>query len=115
MSQGHSACYVQAALILLLDGDVGWPLVDSDAKSLQFIFDDSLVCERFVDVKNNEDQMACLRNRNDLATSTAAVFGTLDDTWQVDNLERGTVVHDLTWYTCQGREFVRSCLGVLAC
>lgn len=80
MCQGHSTCYVQAAFVLLLDSDVGWSLVDSDAESFQFVFDHSLVSQWFVDIKDDENQMTRLCNRNDLATSTATVFGALNDT-----------------------------------
>ena len=41
--EGHSARNVQATLVLLLEGDIGWGLVDADAKALKLGLDDSLV------------------------------------------------------------------------
>lgn len=84
--QGNSVGNVEAALVLLLEGDVGRRLVDADTESFQFGLDDALVRQRLVDVEDDEDQVARLCDGNDLATSTATVLGTLDDTGQIDDL-----------------------------
>lgn len=86
MRERDGACYVEAALVLFLDGDIRWLFVDPDAETLQFVLDHPLVRERFVDVENYEDQMAGLCDRNDLSTSSSPILGALDDTWQVDDL-----------------------------
>lgn len=88
MCQGHRACNIQATLVLLLERDVWRLLVYSDPEPLQLGLDDTLVCERLVDIKNDEDEVACFGHSNDLSPSTAAVFGTLNDTRQIDDLQR---------------------------
>lgn len=89
MRERHSVCDVEATLVLLLEGDVGWLLVDSDAEPFQLGLDDPLVRERLVHVEHNEDEVTCLCHRDDLPSSATAVLGTFDDTRQVDDLQGG--------------------------
>jgi hypothetical protein len=100
MCQGHSICHIDSAFVLLLERDVWWFLVESNAETFQFGFYYSLVGEWFVDVEDNENQIARPCNSYDLTTSTLkvrndaqnvqdaylAVFSTLDDSWQIENL-----------------------------
>lgn len=108
MGQRRCARDIEAAFVFLLDGNVGGCLVDPDAESLEFSFNDPLVCERLVDVENNKDQMASFCNCDDLTTSTTAVLGAFNNTRQVDHLQRCSVVGHLTRHTGQGCEFVCS-------
>lgn len=80
MGQRDGVRDADATLVFLLEDNVWRILVDSDTKALELVLDDSLVSEGLVDVEDNEDKMARLGHRNDLATSTFAVLGSLDDT-----------------------------------
>ncbi|MBE3049327.1 hypothetical protein IMZ48_43875 [Candidatus Bathyarchaeota archaeon] len=55
MGLGDGAGDVEAALFLLLEGDVGGRLVDADAEALELRLDDALVGEGLVDVEDDED------------------------------------------------------------
>lgn len=87
--EGLGAGDVEAALVLLPEGDVGRLLVDADAEALELGLDDALVRQRLVDVEHDEDEVARLGDGDDLATSSAAVLGSLDNTGEIDNLQRG--------------------------
>ena len=50
MRQRHRVGHVDATLILLLERDIGWFFVESDAKSFQFGLDYSLMCEGLIDI-----------------------------------------------------------------
>jgi hypothetical protein len=100
MCQGHSIGHIDSAFVLLLERDVWWFLVESDAETFQFGFYYSLVGEWFVDVEDNENQITRPCDSYDLATSALkvrndaqnvqdaylAVFSTFDDSWQIENL-----------------------------
>ena len=75
------AGYAEPSLVFLLEDDVGRRLVNPNAKSLQLRFDNSFVGQGFVHIKNDEDEMTGLCDRNDLSTSSFPVLGSLDDTW----------------------------------
>lgn len=107
MGQRHGTRDGNPTLVLLLEDDVGRLLVDSDPKSLQFGFDDLFVDQRLVDVEHDENEVAGFRDGNDLSTTTLTVLGTLNDTGKVENLDLGSVVHDLSGHGGQGCEFVR--------
>ena len=84
---GDGAGDVEAALLLLLECDVGGRLVDADAEALELRLDDALVGEGLVDVEDDEDEVARLGDGDDLATTAAAVLGAFDDTGEIDDLE----------------------------
>ena len=90
VGERDSAGDVEAALVLLLEGDVGGLLVDADAEALELRLDDALVGQGLVDVEDDEDEVARLGDGDDLATAAAAVLGAFDDTGEIDNLEGGT-------------------------
>ena len=87
--QGNGARDVEAALVLLPEGNVGRRLVDSDAEAFQLGLDDALVRQGLVDVEHDEDEVARLGHGDDLATAAAAVLGAFDDAGQVDDLKGG--------------------------
>lgn len=89
MGQGHGARDIEATLVLLLEGDVWWLLVDANSEALELRLDHPLVRQGLVHVEHNEDQMARLGDGDDLATSTSTVLGTLDNSGKVDNLQGG--------------------------
>jgi hypothetical protein len=86
MSKWDRVRNVQAALVLFLEGNVGWLFVDPDTKTFQLGFNDTLIGERLVHVEHNEDQVAGLRDSNDLPSSSSSVFGSLDNARQIDDL-----------------------------
>lgn len=88
--QRDGAGDVEAALVLLLEGDVGGLLVDADAEALELRLDDALVGQRLVDVEDDEDEVARLGDGDDLATTAAAVLGALDNTGEIDDLKGST-------------------------
>lgn len=88
--QRDGAGDVQAALVLLLEGDVGGLLVDPDAKALELSLDDALVGQGLVDVQDDEDEVAGFGDGDNLATSATTVFGAFDNTGEIDDLEGRT-------------------------
>ena len=60
--QWNSVCDVDAAFVFLLEDDVRWLLVDSDAKAFEFSLNDSFFRKRLVHVQDDEDEMARLRH-----------------------------------------------------
>ena len=99
MAQRDGIRDADPTFVLLLEDNVWRILVDSDTKALEFVFDNSFVSEGFVDIENNEDKMARLRNSDDLTATTFAVLGSLDDTGQIEHLDCSAVVLDLTRYS----------------
>jgi hypothetical protein len=106
MSQWLSGCDGDTTLVLLLEHDVGRLLIDANAKALQFVFDHSLVNQWLVHIKDDENQVASLGHRNNLSTTTLAIFGTFDNTWKIENLNLGAIVHHLTGDSREGCELV---------
>ena len=106
MSQWLSARDSDTTLVLLLEHNVGRLLIDANTKALQFVLDDSLVNQWLVHVKDDENEVASLGYRNNLSTTTLAVFGTFDNTWEIEDLNLGAIVHHLTGDSCEGCELV---------
>jgi hypothetical protein len=70
--------------------------------------------QRFVDVQDNEDKVASSSDRNDLPTTALksakmqlldhfAIFSSLDDPRQVENLNFCTAILEHSRDSCQGR------------
>jgi hypothetical protein len=70
------------------------------------------VSERLVDIENYENQVACPRHSNDLTTTSLkirtvtnceyfAVFGSFDDTRQIEDLNLCTSILEHTRNSCQ--------------
>lgn len=98
VGQGDCVGDADSTLFLLLEVNVRRFFVDTNTKPFKFVLDNSLVCEGFVDIQNDEDQMAGFGNGNDLSTTTFAVLGSLNDTRQIQNLNFRSVVHNLAGY-----------------
>lgn len=54
----HRGCEVDASFVLLLKADVWRLLVQSDAKSLQLVFDQLLVAQGLQHIEHNQEQVA---------------------------------------------------------
>lgn len=111
MRQWDSASDGDTTLVLFLEDDVRWLLVYPNSKTFQLVLDDLFIRQGLIHIKDNEDQMASLGDRNDLSSTTFAILGSLDDTGQIEDLDFSSVIHHLSGDGRQGREFVgRSCI-----
>ena len=106
MRQWNSIRYGYSPLVLLLEDNVGRILVDSDTKAFELVLDDSLVSERLVNIKHYEDKMTGFGNGYNLTTSTFAVFGSLNDTRQIEHLDGRSVILHLTRDSGQGGKLI---------
>lgn len=108
LSHGNSVRHTYSSFVLFLEDNIRRLLVDTDTKTFKFSLDDSLVSQRLVDIEHDKNKMACLSNSYNLATSTFAIFGSLNDTGKIEHLDSCTVVLHLTGYSGQGRELICS-------
>lgn len=79
------------ALVLALKVNVRQAAVDSNAKALQLLLNQALVGHGFHGIQHDHDHVASARCANHLATTTLAIFGTFNDTWQVQQLNLGSL------------------------
>lgn len=98
MGQWDGVCDADAAFVFLFEDNVWRILVYANTEAFEFILDDSFVRKRFVDVEDNEDEMAGLGNSNDLTTSTFTILGSLNNTGEIEHLDSCAVVLDLARY-----------------
>lgn len=108
MGQRHSIGDTDAAFILFLEDDIWWLFIDTNTEAFKLIFDNSLLRQRLVDIKNDEYEMAGFGNGDHLSTSTFAVFGSLNDAGKVEHLNCSAIVLDLTRNCSQSRKLVSS-------
>src|SRR6185437_1805159 len=106
-------CDTNSSLILLLENYIWRLLVDSNTKTFKFVFNNSRVSEGFVDIQDDENQMAGFCHGNNLSTSSLSVLGTLDNTWQIQHLYLGSIILYLARYRRKCCEFVCGGFGVL--
>lgn len=106
VSQWLGARDGNTTLILLPEHNVGGLLINTDAKALQLVLDYSLVNQRLVHIKDDENEVAGLGDCNNLSTTTFSVFGTFNNTRKIENLNLGTIVQHLTGNSCEGCELV---------
>lgn len=95
MGQRDSTGDADAPFVLLLEENIRQALVDADTKAFQLGFDNPLVCERLVDIEDDEDKMTSLGNCNDLTAAALSVFGSLNNTRQIKHLNLSSVIGDL--------------------
>ena len=96
VGQWDGASHVQTALVLLLESYVGRLFVDADAEPFELRLYNLFVCQGLVDVEHNKNQMTSFGHSDDLSSTTFAVFGTLDDTGQIEHLDFSTIVKNLS-------------------
>lgn len=108
MAQWNGIGDTDAPFILLLKNDIRRLLINADPESLELVFDDSFLRERFIDVQDDEDQMTGLGHCDDLSATTLPILCPLDNSWQIQHLNRSTIVDNLARDCSQGREFIRS-------
>lgn len=68
MRQRDSVGHADTALLLLLEVNVWWLLVESNAESLQFLLDNLLVSQGLQHIQNQKDQRAGTGDSNNLTT-----------------------------------------------
>ena len=107
MAQWNGIGDTNATFILLLKNDIRRLLINADPESLELVFDDSFLRERFIDVQDDEDQMAGFGHCDDLSAATLSILGPLDNSRQIQHLNRSTIVYNLAGDSSQGREFIR--------
>ena len=107
MRQRDGVRDTHASLVFLLEDDVRGLFVDPNAETFELSLDDPLVGKGLVDIQNDEDEMTCFSNGNDLTTATFSILRTLDDTWKIEHLDLGAVVLHLTGYSGQSCELIR--------
>ena len=103
-----------STLVLLLQDDVRSLLVEPDTEAFKLAFDDALVSQRLLGVKHDQNEVACARHTDDLLTSTLAIFGSLDNSWQIEQLDLGALIVEDTWDAGQCCEFISGSLRVLS-
>ncbi len=106
--QWNSVSYTDAAFVFLLEDYIRWVFVNSDSETFKLILNKSLLRERFIDIKDDEYEMAGFCNSYDLTTSTFSIFGPLNNSWKVEHLNSSSIVLDLTWHRGQGSKFICS-------
>lgn len=79
---------IDTTAILLLESDIGRALVQSNTESFHFTFDDPLMLQRFQDVQDDQDQITGSGDGDHLTTSTFTIFGSFDNTRQIEELKR---------------------------
>jgi len=97
-----------ATTILPLQSNLRQRLIQSDAESFKFPLDDAFVSHGLLTVHHDQNERASSGNTNDLLSTTFTILGTLDDTWQVKQLDfRASIIVD-TWNTGQRCELIVS-------
>lgn len=71
---------VDTTLVLLSERDVRSLLIESNAKTVEFLLDNVLVRQRLQRIETDQNQIASLCRRNNLSTTTFAIFGTFNNT-----------------------------------
>ena len=112
--KSHALDDGDATLIFSLEVNVWLLLVQSDSETFQFFLDDFPVRDRLHDVKHDQNESAGSSDTNNLLTATFTVFGSLDDTWEIEELNFRTLVVEHTWNAGERCELVVGGLGVLA-
>ena len=99
--------------LLGFDHDFRLFFVQANATVLHFARQLQLLLFAFLRVKHHEHQVGRFADGDDLATATLAIRGTVDDTWQVKELELGSVDVKLSWDAGERSELVSRGLRLL--
>jgi hypothetical protein len=79
--------------------DIWFGLVESDSDMLELHGQFLLLCLSFLAIKHHQDQIGRLADTDNLSSSTRTNRGTLDNTWQIQELHLGIVDIKNTWNT----------------
>lgn len=80
--------------------------VESDSESLEFVFDDFFVLHGPSGVEDDNDEIAGSGHCNDLSSSSFSVFGSFDDSRQIQQLYFSSFVIQHSWYTGERGELI---------
>ena len=58
-----------------------------DAKSFQLLLNQPLVAQWLQYIQNNKDKVGCSGDGDDLSTTTLTILSSLNDTWQIQQLD----------------------------
>lgn len=103
---------IDSTFLLFPKADIWRFFVEPDSEAFQFVLEQFLVLKRLEDVENDEDQTAGASDSNNLTATSFTVFGALDDTWQIQQLDLGALVLNHTRDGGECRELVGSYFGV---
>jgi len=95
-----------AAFVLFLQDDVWAFFVESYAETLKLTFNDALVSQWLLGVEHYQDQVASPRYTDYLLTTTLSILGTLNDTWQIEQLNLSSFVVENTWDASERSELI---------
>eukprot|EP00160_Parvularia_atlantis_P021656 Unigene9472_Nuclearia_a/m.28918 Unigene9472_Nuclearia_a/g.28918 ORF Unigene9472_Nuclearia_a/g.28918 Unigene9472_Nuclearia_a/m.28918 type:complete len:389 (-) Unigene9472_Nuclearia_a:1-1167(-) len=95
-----------AAALLDLEVDVGWPRVEPDADVVQLLCQKLALDLALARVNHHQHHVGRARGRDDLAAAALALRGALDNAGQVEQLDLGAVVLDLARDARQRRKLV---------
>lgn len=110
MCHGDHAGDTDTTRLSLLEVYIRRRPVQPHAHCFQLSCQDLLMCPRFSSVQNHQQQICRLAHGNDLTTTTFTLRGTLNNTWQIQELNLGVVVVNDTRNTCQCCELIGCCL-----
>lgn len=94
------------------EGYVRWLSVQPDSHSLEFRLQQRPLFGALGGIEHHENQVARLCCRDDLPPSAFAFGRTLDDPWQIEQLDLGATILEDTGDSCEGGEGIRGYLGL---
>ena len=97
---------MNATSFLRLDDNVGLFLVKSDSSNEELVSQLRLVLASFLRVEHHDDEVCGLSHCNDLATTTLALSGAFNNSWQIKQLQLRSVDEQLAWNAGQSCELV---------
>ena len=66
VGEGNGVGDSDTAFLFLADNNVWWRLVEPYSKTFEFLFNDFLVAERFEDIEDDKNEVACSGHWNDV-------------------------------------------------
>lgn len=94
--QWDGICYADPAFVFLLENDIWRVFVNTDPETLKLSFDKPLLRKWFINIKDDEYEMAGFCNSYDLTTSTFSILGTLNNSRKVKHLDSSPIILNLT-------------------
>ena len=70
-----------------------------DAKTFQLLLNQPLVAQWLQYIQNNKDEVGCSGDGDDLSTTTLTILSSLNDTWQIKQLDFSSLEYKLNDYT----------------
>lgn len=80
--------------------------VESDSESLEFVFNDFFVLHGSSGIEDDDDEVAGSGHGDDLSSSSFSVFGSFDDSRQIQKLYFSSFVIQHSWYAGECGELI---------